>query len=427
MTTSMPSRQQPLMAPHPSSPHLYARRVLLCGAGLSPPVITETLYALTVQRQRYAPTKSPAPGRDSFPVSQLLTAGDNDADARPLVPEPFVPTEIQVVTTRRGRDELVRNLLGPDGWFTRFLSDYPQGQAIRFDESCIHVIGNAGRGVEDIETAEDSLLAGTTIVSVVKDLASDPNCAIHASIAGGRRQMSFLLGMTMSLLGREQDRLSHVLVSAAFETRGFYYPTPYEHPIQTRDQGIIDARDARLVLAEMPLLRVFDGMASGISKGALSFADLVVMSQRVIERPPIEVLPEDCTLKVGHAACRLGPQEMFFYGLLALRRKQLCAEPGVKPGKLGAVVLAKRTSVGMAGPLADTITRQVPVGVFDPLQDPEGLRVLVTKLNAKLVRAFGKAMAERLKVVGPGGSKDGHYGLLNAQPEDIRMAACHEA
>lgn len=405
------------MPPHPSRPHTYPRRVLLCGAGLSPPVITETLYALTEQRRKVpaatALTRSPSP------FESLLAAGGSNA-AVPVTVEPFVPTEIHVLTTQRGRDEIVRNLLGPGGWFTRFLADYPQPNPIRFGVDDIHVIAHAGREVSDIETEADSLAAGMTIVSVVKELVRDDDCAIHTSIAGGRRQMSYLLGMTMSLLGRGQDRLSHVLVNAMFETKGFFYPTPYPHLVQTRNHGERDAGEAEVVLAEMPLLRLIDGMAASLNDGKQSFADLVVMGQRAIERPPIVVDTAERLLKVGPAECRLSPQEMFFYAVLALRRRELCLEFGVSINKPGAVVVTKQFAIGLDGPLARIVADQIPEGVFNPADNPKAMRELISKLNKKLVTVFGLAVAERMLIVGPKRSHDGHYGLLNAQPGDLR-------
>jgi CRISPR-associated protein (TIGR02584 family) len=61
----------------------------------------------------------------------------------------------------------------------------------------------------------------------VRELTADPDCAIHASIAGGRKTMGFYLGYALSLFGRPQDRLSHVLVSSPFESnQNFFYPLP---------------------------------------------------------------------------------------------------------------------------------------------------------------------------------------------------------
>lgn len=413
--------------PHPWRPSSYPRRVLLCAAGLSPPVITETLYALTVQRTRPRSLKGFGAATQS-PESHLapILSVKSTVEATQYTPEAFVPTEILVVTTSRGRAEIVRQLLGKEGWFNQFLKHYPQPNDIRFDEKQIRVISHRDCEVDDLESVEDSLAAGTTIVCLIKELIGDTNCSIHASIAGGRRQMSYLLGMTMSLLGREQDRLSHVLVQSTFETQGFYYPTPTGlHKVNTRDHGLQDAANAKIVLAEMPLLRVFDGMAESIISGAHSFENLVVLGQKSIERPQIEIDPQECQIKLGTLRCSVAPREAFVYTLLALRRVNNCCERGVKPSKAGSIVLLKRLPIGLTGELADYALRLTGAGretaIDDAINSPENFRVLVAKLNRKFVQSFGQTLAERIKIVGPGGCKDGHYGLLNALPEELHI------
>ena len=74
-----------------------------------------------------------------------------------------------------------------------------------------------------------------TMLRVLRRLTADPQCAIHASIAGGRKSMSFYMGYAMSLLARPQDRMSHVLVTqAGYEHPAFFYPTREPQPIPQR-------------------------------------------------------------------------------------------------------------------------------------------------------------------------------------------------
>lgn len=45
------------------------------------------------------------------------------------------------------------------------------------------------------------------------------------NLAGGRKSMGFYIGYALSLFGRGQDRMSHILVEEAFETHPeFFYP-----------------------------------------------------------------------------------------------------------------------------------------------------------------------------------------------------------
>nr|NIR27857.1 TIGR02584 family CRISPR-associated protein [Gammaproteobacteria bacterium]NIU02812.1 TIGR02584 family CRISPR-associated protein [Gammaproteobacteria bacterium]NIX84087.1 TIGR02584 family CRISPR-associated protein [Gammaproteobacteria bacterium] len=88
----------------------YPRRILLAVTGLSPQVVTETLYALTQELD-------PA----------------------------FVPSEIHLITTAEGADFARHMLLDPDdGRYFQLCQEHGLDAArIGFDESRIHVISRA--------------------------------------------------------------------------------------------------------------------------------------------------------------------------------------------------------------------------------------------------------------------------------------------
>ncbi len=152
--------------------------------GLSPQVVTETLYALAVEAKNK-----------------------------------FAPTEIVLLTTQEGRERARLSLLSEDpGWFHRLRRDYGL-PAIAFDETSIRVLALAdGQALDDIRSVSDNERAADFIAETVRAFTNDPATAVHASIAGGRKTMGFYLGYALSLYGRPQDRLSHVLVSEPFES-----------------------------------------------------------------------------------------------------------------------------------------------------------------------------------------------------------------
>lgn len=174
------------------NPECYPCRILLCVTGLSPQIVTETLYALAV-------TGDPC----------------------------FVPSEIHLLTTADGAERARLTLLSEEpGWFHRLCQDYGL-PPIRFTLDTIHILHNAeGRLLGDIRNVADNEAIADAITAKVRELTADPNSAVHTSIAGGRKTMGFYLGYALSLLGRPQDRLSHVLVSSPFESNlDFFYPT----------------------------------------------------------------------------------------------------------------------------------------------------------------------------------------------------------
>lgn len=69
-------------------------------------------------------------------------------------------------------------------------------------------------------------MAADAIVELVRRCTQDDQTALHVSIAGGRKTMGFFMGYALSLYGRPQDRLSHVLVSAPFESNHDFYDLP---------------------------------------------------------------------------------------------------------------------------------------------------------------------------------------------------------
>jgi len=175
-------------------------RVLLCVSGMSPAIITETLFALLTEPQAYA------------------------------------PREIHVVTTTQGKEKIMTDLLSPQGGCLQALLDdyWPEDQPQPvFDAQTIHVIHD----MDDINSESSNRLAGDFIFQVFHGIQRGTllrrtkaeqrqRVQIHASIAGGRKTMSFLMGHAFSLLAETQDELSHVLVNKPFEdpSLGFFFP-----------------------------------------------------------------------------------------------------------------------------------------------------------------------------------------------------------
>ena len=209
------------------NPERYPRRILLCVAGLSPQIVTETLYALAV------------------------------------LGEPrFVPTEIHLLTTAEGAEWARLTLLSEEpGWFYRLSRDYGLPH-INFTPDSIHLLRAAdGRPLVDIRQVADNEAIADAITDKVRALTADPDSALHASIAGGRKTMGFYLGYALTLFGRLQDRLSHVLVSSRFESnQDFFYPTIQERVIYAADQSPLDASAATVMLADIPFVRLRDGL-----------------------------------------------------------------------------------------------------------------------------------------------------------------------
>lgn len=201
---------------------VFPRRVLLCVTGLTPQVVTETLYALAVQSE-----------------------------------QPFVPTEIHVISTLVGVEYVRQRLLDlQQGYFYQLCRDYDL-TGIAFPESNVHAIKNtAGQPMHDIRTPDDNTCAADYILCFVRDLCADEHASVHVSIAGGRKSMGFFAGYALSVFGRRQDRLSHVLVNEPFEFLvDFFYPPAKPKALTARDGHSVYTSDARIMLADIPFIR----------------------------------------------------------------------------------------------------------------------------------------------------------------------------
>ena len=277
-------------------PQDYSRRLLVAVTGLTPQIVTETLYALAVNQET-----------------------------------PFVPTEIHLITTAEGAERAKRALLHPgSGWLHRLRADYGL-PAIAFDSEHIHVLRDAGgRPLSDIRTLDDNTRAADTITEAMRDFTRDDESALHVSIAGGRKTMGFYLGYALSLYGRTQDRLSHVLVSSPFEShRDFFYPTPKSHWIRTPepDGQPHDAKDAKVTLAEIPFVRLREGLDSGLMEGTASFSRTVEEAQRSLPPLGLELGPARCMVTAAGESFRMRPAQFALYWMLAERAR--LGRPGV--------------------------------------------------------------------------------------------------
>lgn len=216
--------------------------ILIAVLGTSPGILTETVWALAMNATH-----------------------------------PVVVDRVVVITTTAGQKKAVEELLTPSaeyGGQTVWEALKAQLAATGMETCGKLIFGPAGIRVfltadesghlEDIRTAvENDLAADFILKEVRREMAED--VTLIGSVAGGRKTMSTLLYAVFSLLGRPQDRLTHVLVNDLFESPGlsprFYFPCtpPLLHQGHNREGKVVsEARsdEAVLELADMPFVRL---------------------------------------------------------------------------------------------------------------------------------------------------------------------------
>ena len=370
----------------PTQPQTYPRRILVVVTGMSPQVVTETTYALAV--------REPA----------------------------WVPTEIRLVTTRMGAEIAEQGLLDGEGWFHRLRRDYDL-PAIDFNAERILTLSDAAsEPLDDIQTPADNTAAADAITQLLCEITEDDASALHVSIAGGRKTMGFYLGYALSLYGRRQDRLSHVLVNPPYESLPeFFYPTPTEMMVKTRSGRLVDARDAQVGLAEIPFVRLREGLPEDLLAGKIRFHDAVEAAQRAIG--PVELVIDLSGKRVcaGGRIFHLPPVQLAFLAWLARRRKKglewlRCPAEGVPEREYGVALMREyNATVGEMG-ANDRTAERLKAGM-----DASFFSQTKTKLHKSLKDALDRREAAAYQVV-RGGVQPAVYGL-DIDPNAIRFEA----
>lgn len=348
----------------------FQRKILLCLTGMSPQIVTETLYALSVQNS---------------PV--------------------WIPTEIHLITTSEGSMLAHKVLLNPEtGKLCQFIRDYGLPM-IRFDPEFMHVLEDRhGHQLADIRSDEDNEDAANFIVELVRRMTCDEESSIHVSIAGGRKTMGFYAGYALSLFGRPQDRLSHILVSQPFESlTEFYYPPPKPVFLQSRGGTgeLFDTRKAELSLASIPFVLLRHALPDPLLQKKKSFRDAVQAVQKTF---PPQRLHLDLKLReilAGDTKIKLSPSELAFLSWFALRKKNgesslSCPKDGLPREDYAKAFLKELKKV--LGEMGDTdrTERALRKGM-----DQDFFEQKRSRLNGKLEKVLG-SMASPYLVKGNG-------------------------
>ncbi|HWP42361.1 MAG TPA: CRISPR-associated ring nuclease Csm6 [Blastocatellia bacterium] len=233
-----------------SEPH---KHILVAVMGKTPQIITETLYALMRQKPRVS------------------------------------ITDIYIITTSEGARAAWTALSGPQGAIARLCMEYGVDPAgIRFEKENIKTICREdGTELDDIRGSGDNVLLASQLFGVIRELTEKIRSTLYCSIAGGRKTMSSFMMLALTLYGRKQDRLSHVLVSEEVEnSQEFYFPTRRNDFIVGRrgnKQIVFNAKDAVVELADIPFIRLREFLGPQFEKLESSIEELIGIAQEQVD------------------------------------------------------------------------------------------------------------------------------------------------
>ena len=264
------------------------KHIFLSTAGMSPQVITESLYAI---------------------------AQDHTGTYH-------WPDELRIITTVTGGRK-VREGLIELGHLARLCRELGKPVPVFDPDHHLLTIRDArGYAIDDARSVEAHNAVANFIMSQARELTADNETSLHASLAGGRKTMTFYMGYAMSMFGRGQDRLSHVLVDDGFEnSQDFWFPTKAaEHRHITNQGRELDASTANVILADIPFIRHRHNLPDYLQQtGATEPVDFVRLVQLINlgDQPErIRVRLDNAKRQIIVADAQSALQEVFEPGLL---------------------------------------------------------------------------------------------------------------
>lgn len=286
--------------------------VLVVTGGSTPQVVTETLYALATR-----------------------------------APEPFVPAKIICVVTKGvangfgapfeaalDRLKIEQNLTTDWDRRTQAWHAAATGLFVEYPRS------PQEQPVDDIRTDEDAVYYGNLVSEIVQRETADPNARVFLSLAGGRKTMSFHGGAALSLFGRPQDELSHVLVHPSdYEgCSDFWFPTRGTSLVKHKDGRELNASESevQIELAIIPYVRVRDRLPRSLIARRMDYARYVAQTNAVLGRVPLflDLTTAERRVRIGDIFDFTLPNvEFALYQLMAEWKQN--ERPGAGPRGIG--------------------------------------------------------------------------------------------
>ena len=252
---------------------MKTKNILICVSGLTPQIVTETFFCLAV--------------KEKTPID-----------------------EIYILTTKRGKDVILgidkapHTPKSPLKKELKKLCDKYKLKMPTVENNDTHIITAKEESIElsDVRTDKHNILFPNKTCEYIKNISSRNNTTLFCSISGGRKTMSVHLAFALTLFGRENDKLLHVLTSEENEFKGFY------------PQNKNEAK--QLELSEIPYIRLRSVLGDEINN-LKSYYDFVDRTQKQLkaltDKTKIILKADTKEVKFGLNSVQLEPQEFAIY------------------------------------------------------------------------------------------------------------------
>lgn len=220
------------------------KNILICVSGLTPQIITESLYCLSVKQK-------------------------------------ILIDEIYVLTTSRGREVVLgidKHPSTPKSPLKREIESLCEKYKLvkpAFENNDTHIIVAKEESIElsDVRSDKQNQLFPNKVAELIKNKTNEFETTLYCVISGGRKSMSVHLAFALSVFGRENDKLLHVLTSEENEFKGFYPINKKEHK--------------ELEISEIPYVRLRSLLMSGNPNPQIlnkKFVDIVKYTQNQLHK-----------------------------------------------------------------------------------------------------------------------------------------------
>ncbi|RPI19838.1 MAG: TIGR02584 family CRISPR-associated protein [Ignavibacteriae bacterium] len=179
------------------------KNILITMCGLTPQVVSETLYAFSV--------------RENISIDEL-----------------YILTTIEGKKYVDGGELYVRGDITKIPSLEDEINRMCQLYNVRLPNIKVLTVKDENFEINDIDSPEANELFPNFIMNLIGDLSAQKNVRLHCSLSGGRKTMSVAIGFAISMFGGENDTLTHVLTSREFELSSKYFPENKEEDEQLK-------------------------------------------------------------------------------------------------------------------------------------------------------------------------------------------------
>jgi len=332
---------------------MKTKNILVCVSGLTPQIVTETLFCLSV--------------KENIKIDELY-----------------------IITTARGRDII----LGKDDDFNKKRGYPPLKKELRnlcnkykikeplFDEGNGHIIVAKEQSIDlyDIRSDKDNQLFPNKVCDVIREKCQKDEIILYCSISGGRKTMSVDLAFALTLFGRARDKLYHVLVDSKVEyNKDFWFPRNRDE-LKLLEISVLPYIKLRTLLGDFTQNKLFK---------SLSYTGLVDLMQQQIRIKTSDKLYIDWRKKLiwfgNNEPEKTLPRYIEIYRYIHSSKKAGSVSEDIKE-------LAKR---------------------FYNTYEAKNVLSIISRLNVIVEKAVNdKTISNIFKISGPKEFGSGQYGIL---------------